>query len=468
MTVAGIYVRISDDAQSLRAGVERQLEDCRRLCEQLGWVVAGVYEDNDRSAFQGRARPGYERLLCDMQVGAVQAVAVWHLDRLTRHPRELEDFMEAANARGVELATATGEVDLSTGDGRLFARMMGAVAAKESDDKSRRILRKHEELARAGKVSGGGWRPFGYEADRRTLREDEADLIQDAAGRLLAGESMRSVLRDWEAEGVTSPAGKPWSATSLKRVMRSARIVGLREHRGEIAGTAEWPPIIDEATHHRLLSRLKGTGEGRMNRQRRYLLTGGLAVCGRCGAALVAQPRADGRPSMVCRSGPGDGGCGRIRVQAEPLEDLIGQAVIEALDSPALIEALRAHEEDDAEEARLTEQIRAWQDQLEQAAADYYTAEEGERIGRAEFFAARKALEGRIDQAKARLSRNGRNRILVDLPAGRHALEQAWEQGDVGWRRALVAAIVDRIEINPATRGRNRFDPGRVGIIWRA
>ena len=171
---------------------------------------------------------------------------------------------------------------------------------------------------------------------------------------------------------------------------------------------------------------------------------------------------------MVCPSEPGVSGCGRIRVQAQPLEDLVGSALVEALDGPRLAQALRADRETDSEEAGLLGSIARWQAQLEQATADYYGQDPDRAISLGEFQAARRALQGQIDQAKGRLGRNSRRRLLIDLPSGRQALQAAWEQGDVGWRRALVAAIVDRIEVRPATPGRNRFDPDRVGIIWRA
>ncbi len=61
-------------------------------------------------------------------------------------------------------------IDLATHDGQFLARILGAVAKNESDDKSRRIKRKHEELAQAGKIAGGGSRPYGYEAGQ----EDDA------------------------------------------------------------------------------------------------------------------------------------------------------------------------------------------------------------------------------------------------------------------------------------------------------
>ena len=67
---------------------------------------------------------------------------------------------------------------MTTRIGQFQARILGAVAKKESDDKSRRIRRKHEEIAANGKVSGGGSRPYGYEADKVTVRPAEAAIVR--------------------------------------------------------------------------------------------------------------------------------------------------------------------------------------------------------------------------------------------------------------------------------------------------
>ena len=57
-----VYARISsDDGQAL--GVSRQLEDCRKLAASLGWVVGEEYVDNDISAYSGKHRPEYQRML---------------------------------------------------------------------------------------------------------------------------------------------------------------------------------------------------------------------------------------------------------------------------------------------------------------------------------------------------------------------------------------------------------------------
>ncbi len=60
---AAVYRRISDDRTGDAAGVGRQEADCRALAKRLGWTVAGVYTDNDISAYTGRKRPDYLRML---------------------------------------------------------------------------------------------------------------------------------------------------------------------------------------------------------------------------------------------------------------------------------------------------------------------------------------------------------------------------------------------------------------------
>jgi hypothetical protein len=247
-------------------------------------------------------------------------------------------------------------------------------------------------------------------------------------------------------------------------MIRSPRIAGIRQHQGVEVGPAEWDGIIDPDTHRRLLDRMKGTGPHRVNRERTYLLTGGPAVCGLCGAALTAT-RQNRKRTMVCPSGPGRPGCGRICVVAEPLEDLIGQAVIEALNGPALLEAIRADQQDDDHNTQLAQQIAATQDALEQATIDYYTKGD---ISRAQFMTATRALEAQIDALHSKMTRTSRTRILTQLPNNRDGLQAAWDQADVGWRRALVLAVIDRIQVNPAKRGHNRFNPERIHITWHA
>ncbi|MEE3126065.1 MAG: recombinase family protein [Actinomycetota bacterium] len=172
-----IYTRISADIEGLGLGVARQREDCESLAATLGWPVAQVYSDNDVSAYSGKPRPEYQRMLDDLREGNVDAVIVYHPDRLTRRPLELEQFIQALDAAKVRhVKFVTGDADFTTGDGLLVLRMLAAVAAAESASKSRRVKRKQEQNAAAGKPHRASTRPFGYESDHVTVRPDEAAI----------------------------------------------------------------------------------------------------------------------------------------------------------------------------------------------------------------------------------------------------------------------------------------------------
>lgn len=51
------------------------------------------YVDNDISAYSGKPRPAYARMIADVTGGLRDAVLVYNLDRLHRRPVELEEFV---------------------------------------------------------------------------------------------------------------------------------------------------------------------------------------------------------------------------------------------------------------------------------------------------------------------------------------------------------------------------------------
>jgi site-specific DNA recombinase len=459
---AAIYARISSDPEGDMLGVTRQVTDCRALAERRGWRVADTYIDDDVSAYKGKPRPQYRRMLDDMRAGAVDAVVVWHLDRLHRNPKELEEFFEVCDAAMVSaLASVSGVTDLSTDDGRLMARIMGAVARKESDDKSRRITRKHLEMAQAGRLVRNSTRPFGYRDDWRTPEPSEAAAIREAARRLLAGDSLRGLATDWNARGILSVRGGSWSVQVLKRMMLSARISGQRSYRGEIVATGDWEPIITPDESARLRALLSDPARLTRRTVRSYFLSGGLLRCRICGAVLVARPRGDHTRRYICAKGPGKPGCGGIAILAEPLEKFIADAVLYRLDTPELAAALAgASTPDDNAERSALALDRA---QLEELARAY-----GERqITFPEYLAARKPIEARIETAQRQITRATGTEAIAPYIGQSGALRAAWKDLPLTRQRAIVAAVLDRATIGPGLRGRTRFDADRIDPLWR-
>lgn len=460
-----IYVRLSRDPGQTELAVRRQRADCEQLCKAKQWAPTRVYEDNDVSAYSGKKRPAYEQLLADIKNGDIDRVVAWHPDRLHRNNRELEDFIDILDAAQCPVHTVTaGPYDLATPEGRLVARIVGSVARKESEDKSRRIARKHLELAEAGRGHVGGTRPFGYNLERGpdghvrfVVNEPEATVVRDLMDRFLAGESGTSLIRDLVARGVPTASGGQWRHVTLRTILTSATIAGQRTHRGQIVAVGDWPAIVTpEQVRAAAAIYLANSSAGTRRRESSPLA--GLLVCGLCGARMYAGEIVKGVRKFRCQRPPV--GCGRVTITRQILEDIVVEAVIQAAESPKLARIVKNGQRTRIKAAKDAEEAEAQLAELAAAYADKI-------ISMAEWKVARDRIQQRIDAAAgitaaASPAANIRT-IIGDAP-----LRDKWPSLNPGQRRAVCATFINTITVAPWTRnGRPRFDIDRVDIDWR-
>jgi DNA invertase Pin-like site-specific DNA recombinase len=454
---AAIYARLSRDRSGESLGIDRQEELCRNLAADKGWEVAEVYVDRDLSAYTGKRRPGYERMLDDLKNHRRDGVIVVDQDRLTRTPRELESFIDLADSEGIALASVSGEVDLSTSDGRFRARIMGTVARQESEKKSERLKRQRDQAALLGQFQGGR-RPFGYERDGTTVRKAEAKLIRDAADRVLAGESLRRIAMDWNERGIPTSSGGHWWVTSVRQVLTGPRLAGLRVHRGEVVADAAWPAILDRDTHEKIRAILGDPRRAQRGRPVVHLLAGVLR-CGRCGAKMRSARRR-GVDRYTCPGAPV--GCGRVAIVGPQLETLVTDSVLYRIDTPQIGRTMKSADRSERQEDEPDVDVAELERELEALATDY-----GEgRITRREWLAARAPLERRLDDAH-RIMPSTIDAHIVE-PLRTRDVRGAWMRLDLDRRRAVLRALIDRVTIAPSGPGQKKFDPDRVDIVWKA
>jgi DNA invertase Pin-like site-specific DNA recombinase len=456
-----IYARISQDRDADFLGVTRQVDDCTADAARRGWPVAEVYVDDDSSAYSGRRRPAYRRMLDDIQQRRIDAVVVWHLDRLHRSPKELEEFFEVCEAAGVsQLASVSGDVDLSTGEGQFQARIQGAVARKASDDQSRRAKRKHLEIAQAGQRSGGP-RAYGYDRTG-TIVPDEAAVIREMAQRLLAGESLRTLVKDLDARQVPTVRGARWCMQTLRSILKRPALAGLRSLRGEVVARAVWEPILSEEESARVRALLEDPRR-RLTRPARTYLLKGFLNCALCGVKLISRPN-HGRRGYLCASGPALTGCGRVYITAEPLEAFITETVLFRLDTPALTALLSAPDAEGAEGTDLLTSLRADEAQLEDLALAYGR----KQVSLPEWLIARKEIEARLTVQRTHLRRTDRRRALREVVGQGGALRRRWLELNLDQQRAIIATVLDRVLVSRSrVPGRIQFDPGRLDPVWK-
>ena len=470
---AALYARLSETYDAAES-VPTQLANAGRHAEQRGWHVVARFKDDGYSAFKEIKRDDFVNLIEAIERDEIDVVIIRDVDRLTRNLPDWSRFEKAAIEHQVLLSAYTGgDLDLSTPEGAYYGGMETLRAKRESAVKSVRVREAHERIAQAGKAAGGGPRWFGYtrvyanpdetaKRKRVILREEinpaEAEALRDAAERVLRGETVGSIIREWTERGIKPVRAQKWGESSLVHTLRSPRLAGLREWQGHTY-PAQWPAIFDVDTHERLV-RLFADPSRRAHvvGRKRHLLSG-IARCGKCGGPLYHQaPYGENKKEATyrCVTGPAGKGCGGISVNAELLEEYVTGAVLDALESPRVQQAVRESGDTGApRRAELLEEIRKAQDKRAEARRDW--AEDV--IDKEDWLDIKARTETRITKARKEYDKlTGSATVFGDIPAS-DMVRDAWNDWNTDRRRAAIKAVMNQVTVNPHA--------GRWGVPMR-
>jgi len=478
---AVLYERISEDPDGERENIEIRLAESRDYCDAQGWVVVAEYSDNDISAskFSHKPRPGYNAMFQALAAGAAEILVTTEMERLYRRLEELLDLIKLAERSPLRRIACTdgSGYDLSSGPG-----IHGAIGAVNNAMLESRKLSDRMKRKKAAKAGNGWWwgghRPFGYQlveqegctgSGRRfiyyrlEIDPAEAELVREGAKRVLAGEGAGSIALDWTRREIRGARGGALDNTQITRTLSAPYLAGLRTHHGKLV-PGNWPAILDREEWEQVRAALERTPLLH-KRPRSYLLPG-LLFCF-CGAPMRAHGR-KGKREYECRLL--DGGCGRPRRKADPIEDAMRDAVLTALaDSKfrgALEAELRARQGTDATVRELV--ARREQDRNRLALLRDRLADgtiEPEDFAHAKSRIAER-LEG-VERALAARSSPDAT-LLAQLPEGYEALQAAWAKWNLDRRRAVLRLALNRVTVQPIRRGRQVFDArAELDPDWR-
>ncbi len=147
-----IYLRVSTTSQDMRSQ-EPDLKAWLAL-NRSGRPVTWY-----RDTFTGKtmARSGLEKLEAAINAGDIGTLVVWRNDRLGRTARQMLEFLEDLDTRGVQVFSLRdgGLLDASTPAGRMFRHMLIGFAEYEREVISERIRAGIAKAKADGKRWGG-------------------------------------------------------------------------------------------------------------------------------------------------------------------------------------------------------------------------------------------------------------------------------------------------------------------------
>lgn len=488
--------------------IERQRADCLEIAAARGWDVVREYVDQSKSATdKTKRRPGYDALVNDFQSKQFDAIICWDLDRLTRQPRQLEDWIDAAEERGLRLVTANGEADLTTDGGRLFARVKAAVARSEVERKTARQSAAQAQRAAQGRAPKG-MRPVGYAVAGDTIPH-EAEAVRAMFTAFNSGSSLRSIAAALSGEtgeriprkvpslprhtrtvaiernarraeeNKTLPPQKqrkprpvpddaPWPPSTVLGILRNPRYAGYstytpkdvqsdggkrrswrasihRDDTGEPV-RGQWQAIVDEGTWSAAQDRLDNTERitNRVGTERRHLGSG-LYLCGVCGCRMRGH---SGRYRCA----------GHIMRSREQIDSFVTAAIRARLARADLADLLPSRNEPRVREIKAS--IGKHRAKIARAQRDY----DEEMIEGRDLKRVRDHEESAIAVLEAERLRLASS-TAAGAVLGAHDPAAAFTAADLGARRSVIEALC-QVKLHPHQRGVKSFNPETVSIIW--
>ena len=285
---------------------------------EQGWAALPTHYDDLGESGATTKRPAFQRLLADIDAGAIDLVAVYRLDRLSRSQRDFLELMDWLDERGVTFVSVTERFDTTTPMGRFALGITIQVAQLERETTALRIKDKVLASRRKGMWTGGV--PLlGYDSVEAKLivNEPEAAQVREAYRLYLDLGSLRETVAELTRRGIvgktwTTRAGKlrlgaDFTKNSLATLLRSPLYVGKIHAEGElhdglheaIVDEETWAAVQDQLAAHRPVTRPK------QGRTKTGALLQGLLRCGVCGEAMGPHStRRHGRlyVSYVCQT----------------------------------------------------------------------------------------------------------------------------------------------------------------------
>jgi DNA invertase Pin-like site-specific DNA recombinase len=224
-----LYVRQSSTHQVTHNQESRLLQYAMRdRLHELGWREIEVVDDDlGRSAAGSAVRAGFERMVAEVCLGKVGAVAAREVSRFARNSRDWQQLIEMCRVVDTLLVDQEMIYAPRQGNDRLLLGLKGSLNEYELDLLRQRSLAARHEKARRGELIVMA--PVGYlKTDDQRLKKDPDQRVQEATA---AGPTSASCAAQPGARSARATRSGSLPQRSRSRSPGSELVEVLRRHR---------------------------------------------------------------------------------------------------------------------------------------------------------------------------------------------------------------------------------------------
>lgn len=326
----GIYLRLSrdDGTDNESMSISNQRDLLTEYVNERGWEIEDTYIDD---GFSGTTfdRPGFQRLIEDIENKRINMVIVKDLSRLGRNYSQVghytDYFFPKHNVRFIALGD---NVDSEKDND--FAGFLNVIYEHYAKDTSRKIKTTKKSQMKKGEFIGS--QPaLGYMRDPQDkhhliIEPDGAETVKRLFHLYTMGESARHIAEVFNKEGIPTPRvhffsriGEPnpytqdaetWGSATILRMLRNQVYIGhmvqgkrqkknFKMKRRDVIPEDQWvvvknthEPLIDEVTWNRvqsIMSQNKRKTKPRLKKDGTVSLFSAKLFCADCGAKMTFQ-----------------------------------------------------------------------------------------------------------------------------------------------------------------------------------
>ena len=246
------YCRKSSESKEKQAlSIPDQKAECEKAAK-LNNLNIVLKLSEAKSSYKPHIRPEFDRMVEAIRQKKINAILVWHPNRLCRNPEEggmLVQMLQDGLIK--EIRTTAGDYYNSDSD-HLILQIHFGMANQYSRDISRNVRRGLIYKAERGEYTKPA--PLGYEgfgdSKSRLIRPHafEAPLIREAYELAKTGRYSLANIRDFlESKGLKTKRGKVVSKSHLYRILTSSLYYAVFNHNG-VAYQGNYEPLVSKST----------------------------------------------------------------------------------------------------------------------------------------------------------------------------------------------------------------------------